>query len=43
MTYLYLPLTYFFMPYYVIVQFQDAVIVFGGPSNFGSVSAGAPW
>lgn len=43
MTYLYLPLTYFFMPYYVIVQFQDAVIGFGGPSNFGSVSAGAPW
>ncbi|WP_231852587.1 APC family permease [Metamycoplasma canadense] len=42
MTYLYLPFTYFFMPYYVIVQFQDAVAGFGGNTNFGETTS-APW
>lgn len=42
MTYLYLPFTYFFMPYYVIVQFQDAVDGFGGNTNFGGTTS-APW
>lgn len=42
MTYLYLPFTYFFMPYYVIVQFQDAVVGFNLNTNFGG-STSAPW
>lgn len=42
MTYLYLPLTYFFMPYYVIVQFQDGISGFGGNIGFGGSTA-APW
>ncbi|PZV99845.1 APC family permease [Metamycoplasma auris] len=44
MTYLYLPLTYFFMPYYVIVQFQDALTGFGITNpNFGAAAPAAPW
>lgn len=43
MTYLYLPFTYFFMPYYVIVQFQDGLSAFNGVNiNFGE-SKLAPW
>ncbi|MGX9372588.1 APC family permease [Mycoplasma sp. 3398] len=42
MTYLYLPFTYFFMPYYVILQFQDAASGFGLTPNFGGSHA-APW
>lgn len=43
MTYLYLPFTYFFMPYYVIVQFQDGLSAFNGVNiNFGG-SKFAPW
>ncbi|MCV3733901.1 APC family permease [Mycoplasma enhydrae] len=42
MTYLYLPFTYFFMPYYVIVQFQDGLQGFGMETNFGG-SSSAPW
>ncbi len=42
MTYLYLPLTYFFMPYYVILQFQDGISGFGGSTNFGGTTA-ATW
>ena len=36
MTYLYLPFTYFFMPYYVIVQFQDGFGAFGVNIAFGA-------
>ncbi|ENY69290.1 Hypothetical protein, putative amino acid permease [Metamycoplasma auris 15026] len=43
MTYLYLPLTYFFMPYYVIVQFQDGLDGFGVTPNFGAAAPAAPW
>ncbi|WP_373440305.1 amino acid permease, partial [Metamycoplasma equirhinis] len=42
MTYLYLPFTYFFMPYYVIVQFQDGFDGFGYNIDFGG-STKAPW
>ncbi|AZG68412.1 APC family permease [Mycoplasma struthionis] len=42
MTYLYLPFTYFFMPYYVILQFQDGISGFGGNPSIGSTSS-APW
>ncbi|TPE57732.1 APC family permease [[Mycoplasma] falconis] len=43
MTYLYLPFTYFFMPYYVIVQFQDGINGFtGADPNFGGTTS-APW
>ncbi|AZZ65210.1 APC family permease [Metamycoplasma phocicerebrale] len=42
MTYLYLPFTYFFMPYYVIVQFQDGFQGFGMTTTFGN-SESAPW
>ncbi|WP_412031278.1 APC family permease [Metamycoplasma buccale] len=42
MTYLYLPFTYFFMPYYVIVQFQDGLGGFGLNIGFGG-SKLAPW
>ncbi|VEU79023.1 Uncharacterised protein [Metamycoplasma arthritidis] len=45
MTYLYLPFTYFFMPYYVIIQFQDGLSGLGVDSKiwqFGNTSA-TPW
>lgn len=46
MTYLYLPFTYFFMPYYVILQFQDGISAFNKTGqalqNFGG-SKLAPW
>ena len=42
MTYLYLPFTYFFMPYYVIVQFQDGFGAFKIDTTFGGSKA-APW
>ncbi|AXE60504.1 amino acid permease [[Mycoplasma] phocae] len=42
MTYLYLPFTYFFMPYYVIVQFQDGLSGFDVDTTFGGSTA-APW
>lgn len=47
MTYLYLPFTYFFMPYYVILQFQDGVSAFNKDGaqalhDFGG-SKLAPW
>lgn len=32
MAFIYVPLTYFFMPIYVILQFQDAIAGFGGPN-----------
>lgn len=35
MFYIYLPLTYFFMPLYVIMSFQDGVQGFGGDGTFG--------
>ncbi|TPR54302.1 APC family permease [Metamycoplasma neophronis] len=44
MTYLYLPFTYFFMPYYVIVQFQDGLAGFVGYEHVGfGGSTAAPW
>lgn len=33
MAYIYLPLTYFFMPFYVIMSLQDAIGAFGDGSN----------
>ena len=46
MIYLYLPFTYFFMPYYVILQFQDGISAFNKTGqalqNFGG-SKLAPW
>lgn len=33
MAYIYLPLTYFFMPFYVILSLQDAISAFGDGSN----------
>ncbi|RMA78485.1 amino acid transporter [Metamycoplasma subdolum] len=45
MTYLYLPFTYFFMPYYAIVQFQDALTGFGVKDKIVkfSDSEATPW
>ncbi len=34
MAYVYLPLTYFFMPYYVMIQLQDAINGFTGAQTF---------
>ncbi len=42
MFYIYLPLTYFFMPFYVIMSLQDAIGAFGNSSN--SIAGGkADW
>lgn len=35
MVYIYMPFTFFVMPYYVIMSFQDASIAFGGSGSFG--------
>lgn len=35
MAYIYLPLTYFFMPFYVIMSLQDAISAFGGNASNG--------
>ncbi len=35
MLYIYLPFTFFVMPYYVIMTFQDAIISVGGSGSFG--------
>ena len=51
MFYIYLPLTYFFMPLYVIMSLQDAISAFGGdatnggygPSTFGLAGGDADW
>ncbi|KDE41589.1 amino acid permease [Metamycoplasma hyosynoviae] len=43
MTYLYLPFTYFFMPYYVIVQFQDGLSAFGASTGFGKAKDYGAW
>ncbi|AWX69290.1 APC family permease [[Mycoplasma] anseris] len=42
MTYIYLPFSFFFMPYYVILQFQDGFGALGVNINFGGSTA-APW
>ncbi len=38
MFYIYLPLTYFFMPLYVVMSFQDGVQGFGGAGTFGGTA-----
>ena len=43
MFYVYVPLTYFFMPLYVINSVQDAVSGFGGYLNFGTANDWAIW
>nr|WP_237076518.1 amino acid permease [Mycoplasma phocoeninasale] len=43
MTYLYLPFTYFFMPYYVILQFQDGLSGFKDVDTTFGGSTAAPW
>ncbi|WPL37692.1 APC family permease [Malacoplasma iowae] len=43
MFYVYVPLTYFFMPLYVINSVQDAVSGFGGYLNFGTPNDWAIW
>lgn len=43
MFYIYVPLTYFFMPLYVINSLQDAVSGFGGYLNFGTANDWAIW
>lgn len=40
MVFVYLPLTYFFMPLYVLMAFQDALSAFGTSNNFGT---GVDW
>lgn len=39
MAYIYLPLTYFFMPFYVILSLQDAIGAFSGEANSFGTSA----
>ncbi len=44
MFYIYLPLTYFFMPFYVIMSFQDAIEAFGnGSKSFNIADGKADW
>lgn len=44
MFYIYLPLTYFFMPFYVIMSLQDAIGAFGNGSNSFNIADGkADW
>lgn len=44
MFYIYLPLTYFFMPLYVIMSLQDAIQGFGGSASIlGKSASGADW
>ena len=43
MVFIYLPLTYFFMPLYVLMSFQDALGYFGVSNNFGTSDDWAIW
>lgn len=43
MFYVYLPLTFFFMPIYSIQAFQDALTAFGVPNNFNTAHDWAIW
>lgn len=44
MFYIYLPLTYFFMPFYVIMSLQDAIGAFGNGTNSFNIAGGkADW
>ncbi|WP_052663022.1 APC family permease [Mycoplasmoides pirum] len=43
MTFIYLPLTFFFMPIYVIVSLQDALAGFNVNNNFGTSNDWAIW
>lgn len=43
MTFVYLPLTFFFMPIYVIVSLQDALAGFGVNNNFNTSNDWAIW
>lgn len=43
MTYAYIPLTYFFMPMYAILSFQDGLAGFGVNNNFGTANDWAIW
>ncbi|WP_412032524.1 APC family permease [Malacoplasma muris] len=43
MFYLYLPLTFFFIPFYAILALQDSITGFGGANNFGTQNDWAIW
>lgn len=43
MFYIYTPLTYFFMPLYALMSFQDALHGFGAAANFGTANDWAIW
>lgn len=43
MFYLYLPLTFFFIPFYAILALQDSITGFGGSNNFGTQHDWAIW
>lgn len=43
MTFIYMPFTFFFMPFYVILSFQDALTGFGLNNNFNTANDWAIW
>lgn len=43
MTFIYMPFTFFFMPFYVILSFQDALTGFGLNNNFNTPNDWAIW
>lgn len=43
MFYMYMPLTFFFLPFYAILAFQDSLTGFGVSNNFGTSNDWAIW